>query len=133
MWENLSPATAVSAAPEKKRAVKASVVAVRRMRDFGWGVSVWRGGAPPNSQLSLCEFRRGIAGLLLRFERRGRHTRADLDVSVPQPLTVQGVSPRALGPLSLGRGKGRANHQNEGSAGASLGSMIAAEIDQFRR
>jgi hypothetical protein len=63
----LSPATAVSAAPAKKRAVKATVVAARRMRGFGCGLPAFgltassRGGAPPNSQLSLCDFRRGIA------------------------------------------------------------------------
>ena len=120
------------AAPEKKSAVKASVVAARRMRGLGFGVTVSAsGGAPPNSQLSLCEFRCGIAWLLLRSSAvAATPARIVVITSIRSRLRCMGYRAPGAAAVSLGRGNGATNHQSEGSASPSIGSMIAAEIDQ---
>src|SRR6185437_8711830 len=108
--ESLSPATAVSAAPEKKSAVKASVVAVRRFAERGgrW-VSSSRDGAPPNSQLSLWGFRRGIAWLLLASSAVAA-TGADRRFTSAAAYGARGIgAPDRL--VSPGMVNGGRNHQ----------------------
>src|SRR5262249_26599882 len=66
---NLSPATAVNAAPAKNRAAYTNMVAVRRLRGSDSGCSS-AADSCPYSQLSLLKrFRRGIAFVAPCFER----------------------------------------------------------------
>jgi hypothetical protein len=102
---NLSPATAVNAAPAKNSDAYTNIVAVRRFRGSVSGRSS-AAESWPYSQLSrLKSFRCGIAFVAPCFERPGRHTGADSAAVIRSLFTVRKRGIAARLPLPFPRSR----------------------------